>query len=96
MAASTWPAFTWSPAATVTAVTVPGEVKLRLSVFAAAIVPTAETVLARSPRVTVTSWFVVVTAVDPDAPLVTSTHTRPAEHPFQLVLEGGAHIMGLQ
>ena len=32
--------------------------------------------------------MLTVTAVDPDAPLVTSTHTRPAEHPFQLVLEG--------
>ena len=28
-----------------------------------------------------------VTATDPDAPLATITHSGPAEHPFQLVLE---------
>src|SRR5664280_3903320 len=28
-----------------------------------------------------------VTATDPDAPLANITHTGPAEHPFQLVLE---------
>src|SRR4029077_13769736 len=65
--ASTWPAVTCWPAWTFTAVTVPAAAKLRSSVWAAAPVPSADTVFVRLPRVTVTSWCVVVvaTAVEP-------------------------------
>ncbi len=80
MVASTWPAVTASPACTFTAVTVPEDEKLRSSVCAAAIVPSAETVLLMVPRVTVTSCLLVVT-VRPVAELPPSeriaTHHTP-------------------
>ena len=56
--ASTSPAVTASPAFTLTAFTVPAEVKLRLAVWAAATVPSAETLLPIGPLVTATSCCV--------------------------------------
>jgi hypothetical protein len=53
--ASTWPAFTVSPAFTLTAVTVPLDEKLRSSVAAAAISPSAEIVWSSDPVVAVTT-----------------------------------------
>ena len=61
--ARTWPAWTVSPACTFTAVTVPDDVKLRLSVCAAATAPSADTVVLMVPRVTVTSCLVNVIPV---------------------------------
>ena len=60
--ASTWPVVTVSPAATLTAVTVPEEVKLRSSVCAAATVPSADTVAFIGPLVTSESSSVRVIA----------------------------------
>ena len=60
--ASTCPAVTVSPAVTFTAVTVPDDEKLRSSVWAAATVPSADTVSFMEPLVTSTSWFADVTA----------------------------------
>ena len=72
--ASTWPATTLSPDATLTAVTVPDAPKLRSSVWAAATVPSADTVWVSEPRVTVTSCFVVVVVTWASLSLRTPNH----------------------
>ena len=79
MVATTWPAVTVSPAFTLTAVTVPADEKFRLSVWAAATVPCAETVVSTVPVVTATSCFVVAAGVAvelSDRPV--HHHTTPA------------------
>src|SRR5690349_1331639 len=62
--ASTCPVVTVSPAATSTAVTVPGDVKLSACVSAAATVPSAVTVWSTVPWVTWTRRRVLVGAAD--------------------------------
>ena len=65
-----------SPAFTFTAVTVPDDVKLRSSVWAASTVPSADTVSLIDPLVTVTSCFVVVV----DEADALSSERKPNHH----------------
>src|SRR5204862_118173 len=76
--ASTWPAFTVSPALTSTAVTVPAAEKDRSSVAAAATAPLAETVSATVPVVTSTTRATVAAWLGAAAALARPSNHHPA------------------